>query len=323
MIKVITAVLFLSSMASADDLGSKAKFKIKQVIKAQHQVVVTASEEVPFAPGKNFVATFDDGAQCSLTLSQINGKMLTLDSSPCDEEKRLTLKTPIEAALVTQAAAPVAAASADAPVTNESQSKNNDGTAHKTVWGGRFGVILSGSYASEFAFSNSEMKTNNTTYEFDLDMKYKDKFVPGVGISYSKMEENSWGFSGSLYYEFPREIDQIRITTTGGSSTLGLVENMELSFFLIEANIVYRWERLYVPFGLSLSIPHLKNSGDVKEKPGIGLYGALGTMITEDAALEFYLRAVGMRMTATDGAYDFDFGNGISPTIGVSARYWF
>lgn len=330
MFKILLFLLASPAFAQTAPVAGKATkaasatYKIKQVIKSEHTVVVQSSQTVEFAPGKVFLATFPDGEQCSLTLRDVSEKILTFDSSTCEDEKRLNLKVPVEPSLAS-------AAQVNLPPTNTKSdtpaaapvTKNENGDK-PSFFDGHWGLVVGYSTAKNIKFNNGEYKTGGSTYDFDATIK--GQTVPSIGITYARMHPNAWGFSGGLTYEFPRELKSFSVTTSGGTATGFTTGSPKLSIFLIEANMLYRWDKFYLPFGMNISIPYTSGGGADHDAfgPMAGAYGGAGYIFMEHMSVEVFARLVGVTIKDdnTPGA-EVDYGSGYLAGVGANLKYWF
>lgn len=288
------------------------KFTVKQIIKSHNLVVVESNVPVDFKEGKVFLVTFDDGKQCSLVLKDTAKTLLTFDASECERSSYITLASPVEPSL------------ASIPIATERSTPRDSRSRSSSSFGKRFSANLYYSVADKATFEDAKVTTTgasgsvNATYGTDSSV--------GLGVGYLRTEQQSWGFSGSILYEPRREIKSLTVSGPGGTFTSSATgTKAKLSFILLEANAIYRWNEFYIPFGLNLSAPSLTDTGsDVYDvKGGLGAFLGAGWFIMDNSSIELFVRSIGMKMTATDGTTTIDFQNGYMTGAGFGWKYYF
>jgi hypothetical protein len=206
---------------------------------------------------------------------------------------------------------PPAPAPTEPTASYEPKNEGVDATPRKSFFDGRFGLVLGYTLNNNIQFREGELRSATGTTDYDQTIKTQS--APSIGIMYTRMHPNAWGFSGSFIYEFPREL----------KSYSG---NPKLTVFLLEMNMLYRWDRFYIPFGINISAPYVKGgqlAHDVYQ-PMVGIYGAVGYLVTENAGMELFVRTVGVAgKKQNSGSTEDRPGNGYMSGIGVNLKYWF
>ncbi|WP_373998037.1 hypothetical protein [Bdellovibrio bacteriovorus] len=282
-------------------------YKVKQIIRSHNVVIVEASQPVPFEAGKIYLVTLKDGTQCSLSLADVENNFLTMESGDCTG---LVIGMPVEPALLR---------------TNGKTVENTDELlipVEKT--GPRVSVSLYYSTATKARFEDTYVSsTSGSGY---VDTTYTMDSSAGLGVSYSRLNPQSWGFVGSILWEPKRKVKSLEVEGPGGTVSGDLVDSPELTLLIFEGNMAYRWENIYIPFGLNYSAPFLSyNSSSTwwSVSGGLGAYVGLGMIMSPNFTLELFIRSVGLEMTAADSTGTIDFKRGSLAGFGAGWKYTF
>lgn len=291
----------------------EAKYTIKQIIKSHNLVVIQSNLPVEIQEGKIFLVTFDDGKQCSLILKESAKTLFTVDSSECERRSYITLASPVELSL------------AVIPQVGNRVTPKESLLRSSPTFGKRFAANIYYSVADKAKFDDAKVRTSSGA-SGSVSASYGTESSPGIGVSYTNVEPQSWGFSGSLLYEPKREVQSFTVSGPGGTFTSSATgTKAKLSFLLLEGNAIYRWHQFYIPLGLNLSIPSLTDTGSAvyDVKGGVGAFLGAGLFVLENSSIEVFVRSVGFNMTATDGSTTIDFQNGYMSGAGFGWKYYF
>lgn len=300
----------------------ESKFIVKQVIKSHKLVVVQTNTTEEFPNGKIFLASFDDGSQCSLVLRSSGKQLLTLDSSPCDQSSHLNTKTKIEPSLV---AVFEQDASKPAPKNEAAERKIEEkpSTSSEEQDGSRLGVMLYYTSADQLRFNDGKIDSQSVSFNATFDL---EKAI-GLGLIYTRAHQNSWGFSFGAFFESKRDFKSGSVTKSNGSSSSGSISSTKISFLLVEINALYRFSQFYIPFGFNLSGPILEYQSTTSTLDVTGSLGAqfgLGYFINDNLAAEFFVRSIGLTMTGDKGTTtEVKYGNGYLSGAGLGVKYLF
>lgn len=321
---LFTTVLayLLTNSAMAEESSSDqapATYKIKQVIADQNLVIVeTSNPSEIFNSGKIFLVTFQNEKQCSLTLKETKGSLLTLSSSSCAQSQDITRNLPIEPALVDgfttktiekEEVLPVSSSEMDAP--SPLENKN-------------IGISLYYSLANEVHFDDAFVST--TSGSGKVEATYKTANSVGLGVTWAKMKPQSWGFLGNLVYEPGREINSVTFKGPGGTATANATGTKpKVSFLIIEGNAVYRWNSFYLPFGLNVNAPTLSDTdgANVDISGGLGIFLGGGFILGDNSSVEIFVRTISMNMTESSGTTHINYELGTMTGVGFGYKYWF
>lgn len=106
-----------------------------------------------------------------------------------------------------------------------------------------------------------------------------------IGYEYFDVSKNSWGNSLGFTYYTARKGNEFSLENSAR------VDNeFEVSMITLFGNVVYRFDKLYIPFGLNFSSVIVKAPSaeiDSSSSGGLGYNINIGWMFTESIALEF------------------------------------
>lgn len=312
-------VFFIATVANA------TTYKIRHVLVDQPGVIVeTSNPHEILKPGKVFVATFPTGKKCPFTLKQQIGGVLFLSAASCKYVQEITKETVIEgsggdrekAPAPTPTPAPVAdvdekPAAEAAPASTPAATEAAPSVAKKKPAFRRVGVSIHYSFTNEMLFK--EGTSSAASGSSNLETTYKTESAPGIGLSFVEMAPHNWGFMGNLFYEAQRSVSP----PNGGTG--------KVSFLVGEGCLVYRWDSFYMPFGLNYSLPMSSgfDGSGISNGRSFGILIGTGVLINDRSSVEFFLRALAMRLTEAAGAGTTTYENGSLTGLGVGYKYWF
>lgn len=313
-------------------VANATTYKIRHIMVDQSGVIAeTSNPNEVLKPGQVFVATFPGGKQCSVTLKQQIGAVLMVDTSGCKYWREITKETPLDgpsraestasapkptpapaevvekSAVESASAATQAPAQASAPV-----AKKQEGEVAKPRSAfRRLALSIHYSFANEMHFKDGITASGASASE--VTMKTDQAF--GLGLSLAEMPPQGWGTMGNFFYETQRNITSP--ASTGATP--------KISFLVAEGCLVHRWNSFYMPFGLNYSLPLASDVGgsSISNGKGLGIVVGTGLLINERSSVEFFLRALAMRLTDVSGATTTTYDNGSMSGFGVGYKYWF
>lgn len=185
------------------------------------------------------------------------------------------------------------------------------------------GLNIGGKFESDLVFRDSSSGSQVAKGKVDFDI---DPAV-SLDISAQYMPQNSWGFIGGFTYDSERE-------TTGGEIIINgqrviIAEdgdNDKIQARVFHASAVYRWESLYLPFGLNYAAYTFKSS-DVPTSisGGLGAQLGLGYVVNDNFSIEGMIRATSFELsyTDTDENLDVTFEDGFFSSFLIMGKYIF
>jgi hypothetical protein len=224
---------------------------------------------------------------------------------------------------VTDNAAPATPVAPAAPVSPAYNPPPSQMPAEKRI---RFGMSLHLSGANKIRFENATASTTVGSGTGQAEFNTKGAF--GIGATIMSSAPTSWGFSGSLFYEADREIDSLTLSDSTGSVTGTYASpKPKVSFLVIEGNLLYRWNDIYLPFGFNVSSPNFTRgagaTGTLDVKGGLGAQVGFGAFVTENLAFDFVIRSISIRMSGATSTATYDYGPGFISGAAVGMRYLF
>lgn len=129
-------------------------------------------------------------------------------------------------------------------------------------------------------------KSDSSSSTFDTEMEFETGF--SIGYEYKKFAKNDWGNSFGITYHTERDVDNFTLDGTKYSS---LSDPASISVLRLYANLIYRWNEFYMPFGLNIqSITYnapSNYSGSIDAKGGLGINFAIGWAFNNKISAEY------------------------------------
>lgn len=108
-------------------------------------------------------------------------------------------------------------------------------------------VILGYDLSTRGEFTNGYTSIDLSD-DFDTTIEFKSGF--SVGYEYRKAPMNDWGSAFGIIHTFQRDVESM---TIDGDKTKAKGDIANVSMTSVYANLIYRWETFYIPFGLVFS----------------------------------------------------------------------
>lgn len=323
--KRISHLLILSSFgvfaqfAFGEPSAPPTTLAIKQVISTHHLVIVEMKGAAAVYPkGKIFIVTFADDRQCSLSLKETSGSLLTLDSSGCNRSDEISTKLAIEESLMS------------APVADEESAKNEkiepQQTRPETYPGlkANFYTNVYYSTANKILFSQDHKLNGGAV---SLTSEFGTSASVGLGIGIAQMATYGLGYSLAWLYEPTREVDSVKFSGPGGTAVANFTGiKPKISFMAIEGNFIYRWDRFYLPFGANLSIPRISDTAPGETwtaKGALGLSLGMGVFVSPKVSFDASFRTIGVNLDMSDKTTTIDFGYGALGGLVLGGKFYF
>lgn len=225
---------------------------LKQVLPEADRAVVE-TEDV-FDPGASLVATLTDGRQCLLKVVSQTGSIVTLDLTTCPLKSELRTGMPVERSyiMLPDTGSQTGTASSQETPSTASRSNEKNTVADTPI---RFNLRLGYNTANSAKFDSVTATTNNSSgsgsYEFQVDSAF------AIHAGAMMAPENSWGFAAGITYETKRNVNSEVLMLNGSSISYIYTDSKPwIQLTSIEGNVLYRWQKVYLPFGFNYSFPN-------------------------------------------------------------------
>jgi hypothetical protein len=144
-------------------------------------------------------------------------------------------------------------------------------------------------------------------------------------------DPNRWGFDAGFSVDFPRSITSVDGSLAGpgdGFTGYGTLDPAaQITLYSLYGNMIYRWERLYIPFGINISGASVTSAplGLSERTSTVGLQFGLGYYLFDNLALEALVRSVAFDAMSSNysvsGNSDFDSGTMTSLNLGIKVLF--
>lgn len=234
------ALIFLFTIiANAEEV----QYKIKQVLAYDKIAILEVSESAATPIGSVFLATFEDGKQCSLYVLSRSGNFVTLDSSKCEASANLRVNQPVEASLYT----PTKVQSKVQERVQESESAVTGGHQQDRSISDMSYLPPAGKITGTFTFAIQnlvntvysgstqilETKTRETNVNASIGYGISDDFNFSLDIGYMPTSSSSYEPAGTTYsssgWKEPTFGLQYRLISQSASTSFDVVLDLDYS----------------------------------------------------------------------------------------------
>lgn len=282
----------------------KLHITLKQIdIEGRRAVAETSGDSSILNVGTELIAVVD-GRDCFFSISTIRGTILQLDGFRCSFIDRVQVGQSLEPSLFEDVEKQKPTPFWVDPV----ERRDRDDRL-------RFAI-------APYMGLGTSLETDNIYYnQVGQPTAYGGGNIdtnpaPGVAVEIYRTPKNGFGWSTGVSYEFQRSLSDLNAYANYnfiGGSFQG--PEPTLSLLTIYANLVYRLEDFYFPFGLNYTIPSLSGGGNTFGNTtltgDIGLQIGMGYMFSDHWALEFWIENIYLDGNTNTGAATIDY-NGLS-----------
>lgn len=264
--------------------------KVDTVITSRKMATVVSSTSLEQNVKSLFVGSRDKN--CEAQILKNNSGTISIDISTCDSIEIIS-GTPVYQI---------------AGIDNQEEQPNTQEIAPAEVDRvHRFGIGVR--FNSKLSYRDIEFTSGATSQKEDMEISNSN--VPLVlEWNFSATEKDSWGWSAGVgYTSFKWDTANI-----GGTKTATVGSTSILTPYF---NLIYRWEKLYIPFGLNISAlshsdPSLfmdSNRGTIGVQLGIGyILSDHITLLLESKAYGFHSRSITILTTTMEQSLGFSSG---------------
>jgi hypothetical protein len=151
----------------------------------------------------------------------------------------------------------------------------------------------------------------------ESDGEIKGEGAPGVALDIMSAPDDAWGYMIGASYEGKSHFKSMVLSNSGTDYYFAFQPRVpELTLLSPYANFVYRWDRIYILFGLNYTFPYLNypestTAGKFMFKPGLGGQLGVGYFLLTRLSAEITYRQVTLsgswRGTLNGAATFFDY----------------
>lgn len=307
---------------------------VKQVFTDRGRVVAeTSATELKVSD--EMVITLEGGKQCALSILEVRGSILTLDSENCrynfDIKPGLILEKSLLSESVATKASPQpslapAPQAPPEPLALEPEKPKNKSLEVESESSRKPKFVVGLAFSGRTSASGTGGTATGLIGTFTSEFEYKEGFT--VSLEMRDSPSNSWGYGFGITYDSTREFDSgtfssggttLTITSSGGASKIG-----STSF---EANAIYRWNEFYIPLGLNYTamrftpVPGYTGGYDIEG--GFGAQLGFGIHVSDAVSLEMMSRASAYALKNSQGGTSVNYGNLIYSivTFGIKGHF--
>ena len=277
----------------------------------------------PIAPDAVIVMTSPAGEACDGKVVSIASGRVLAEFPTCENFSEFKVGSTAEVS-------PFAAEAPPAPVPTESTptdvaASEPPTTADKLA---RVRVAIKASYdsASSMRFSSGKLTTSGVPYSGTVD--YKMEGAGSIAGELVILELRSWGAIAGFGIDFSRKIKSVDVEFVGTNAIGSFTVNGDptLTLYTVYASAAYRWDKLYLPFGLNITVPSISGAPTAISslQPLLGVQVGLGAYLSDNVALELLLRGRGVNADSkTSGFTTYELGRGSISSSEFSVKILF
>jgi hypothetical protein len=180
------------------------------------------------------------------------------------------------------------------------------------------------SSGDDFRFRSARVDSGAGTLDADYDMTVQS--AQGLSFEVWQNAMHSFGWAAGAAIETIRDLREL--SGSGDNNWVSAVHHSgKIQMNYIYANLLYRWEGLYLPVGLNLSLPRYRDSGEGDSSysfsGGVGWQIGIGNHFTEHFSGELISRMVRVRGSGNDAGISVDLRTGMFPDLQLIAKWDF
>lgn len=296
----VLSLLFIF-LWSSYGISQQATILIKQIdVEGRRAVAETTGDFSKLHVGSELIAVID-GKDCFFSVTSISGTLLQLEGLRCIYISDLKVGQALEPSLFEESP------KSEAPPIES--LKDHSERVVRLALVPYYGLGTSmGSGALEYNQAGQPTTYGGGTISTNT--------APGAAIEIYESPKNGFGWSTGVSYEFKRSVSGLN-AYANGSFIGGSFMNPEptLSLLAIYANLIYRLEDFYFPFGINFSFPSFQGGGNAFGNTtltgDVGLQIGAGYILSSNIALEFWIEDLYLDGSTTTGAGTINY-NGLS-----------
>ncbi len=174
-----------------------------------------------------------------------------------------------------------------------------------------------------FATTGATAQFDDATYTVgsvreSAEIEFTTENVFGLTAEIRSQAPHAWGYQVGIAIESQRGIKESKLKTKNDTIRTTYNDKPKFRSTLLYANLVYQWERFYIPFGFNFSFPNfddesIPTSTYFKIRGGAGAQFGLGYAFSDVLHAEILFHSMGLsavESTNTGTLYEIDYSNG-------------
>lgn len=293
---------------------------IKQILIDENKAAVSITEGEKFSVGEFVLANYEQ-KNCSLRVEDVKQDYMIVDLMKCPFKQNLKNGDLIEKSFIQATEKKLdESVIVVAPEEIKTDTSSSVFSADKV----RFGGVLYVASADTVKFDNV-IVTTGTGATGHAEVNFNSSASYGIGLHLARIEPMQWGYSLGLNYEARRKIKSIRASGAGGTLYGSYNDGPKFSFVFVEANILYRWEKYYLPFGFNYSVPDIEDIAATKaEYSGVlGVNVGFAVLMSPDSAVEINYRSLALQINTVESGNTIDYGTGRLSGLTLGWKFFF
>lgn len=277
----------------------------------------------PIAPDAVIVMTSPSGEACDGNIVSIASGRVLAEFPNCQNFSEFKVGSTAEVSPFAAVAPPAPAASESIPT--DVAASEPPPAEYKRA---RVRVALKASYdsGSSMRFDSGKFTTSGIPYTGTAN--YKMESAAAVAAELVILEPRSWGAIAGFGIDFSRKIKSVDVEFSGTNAvgSFTVAGEPTLTLYTAYASAAYRWNTLYLPFGLNVTFPSISGAPTAISslQPLLGAQLGLGAYLTDDVALELLFRGRGVNADSrTSGFTTYDLGRGSISSSEFSIKMMF
>jgi hypothetical protein len=162
----------------------------------------------------------------------------------------------------------------------------------------------------------------STSPGVSLDNEMEFETGLAIGYEYRISTPNSWGKSFGINYHTERDLKTWEINGIKAGKV-----DISVTILSIYADLIYRWESFYIPFGVNLSSINYKvpttDSGSIETNGSFGVNLGFGWKMDQKKSIEYITMNTAHLPEYDDGIDLLYFGDGYLTTSTILFKYQF
>lgn len=305
-------LLFFAMLPTITFASDATEGKITNILKGQKKAVVEWTGSPPSVES-SVIFTSEKKESCEGTVATRTNKTTMVALGDCD------IISDLKVGMAVSTLGAKAIEKKEVEKTEEKPSESS--TVNKKL---RFGIGAFLSTANKLRFDSMKFRSGGAEYTGNA--SYSTDNVLGLQGEISTMEQESWGFNGGVTIEGKRNLSSYEVSIGGASGAGSTTGGIALNVVTLYGNALYRWEKVYLPFGLNISVPSVENPSAALQnlRGGLGVQVGVGYMFNENFTAYTEVRALSFSGPANSyGTSTIELGTGFLTGFNIGVKGFF